>query len=690
MCGDPAVAVEASLEATGEETKPRAKPKGTNSDATLPEVQVTATRLPESSFDVSTAVTVVDAEEMRDQAPLTVSDYLRGQTGTYVQATTPGQAIPIVRGLKGSEVLHVVDGFRLNNAIFRNSPNQYFALVDAQNVERVEVARGPASTLYGSDAMGGVVQILTPEQRFDQDQWEGRGHFRAQYGSGDSSKVGRLSGAAGRNGVSFAGGVTAQDVGLRRLGGGDTLPFTDFESRAADAKVIWAVNDANELTLSGQYLRQPSTPRVDELVAGFGQTRPNSSEFYFEPNDRLFLQARYRITEPMSWFDHAAFQAGYQEINDDRRTREFNSNNRELEQNSDRLRGGGASFDKRIGNHELVWGAEVYFDTVNSSRERMNIVDGTVSARPSRFPDGSTMDSIGVYLNDGIELGERWRADLGARYDWHEIELAPNAQGVGAKLSPDDVSGHLGITFRASETVHIVSNLGRGFRAPNIFDLGVFGDRPSNRFAIPNSDLQPETVLSWDGGVKIDRDDLRAEAFVWRSWYKDKITSVDTGEVTESGRLVVQNRNVTELELWGTEFGAHWQFGERSQLYGALNFTRGTEEYAGDRYDADRVPPVNGRVGVKHALRDDLRLDAYAGYADRQDRLSPRDLIDPRVNPEGTGGWTTLNLGLIWEFRPDAMLVLRLENLADKRYREHGSGADEVGRSANVILDWRF
>ena len=119
-------------------------------------------------------MTVVGPDEIAERAPATIADYLRVVPGAFVQSTTPGQAIPIVRGLKGSEVLHMVDGFRLNTAIFGNAPNQYFALVDAQNVDRIEVVRGPASTLYGSDAMGGVVQVLTPEQRFEGTRWDGR------------------------------------------------------------------------------------------------------------------------------------------------------------------------------------------------------------------------------------------------------------------------------------------------------------------------------------------------------------------------------------------------------------------------------------------------------------------------------------------------------------------------------------
>ncbi|MBL8300261.1 MAG: TonB-dependent receptor [Rhodanobacteraceae bacterium] len=657
----------------------------------LAQIQVTATRTAKSNFDVSAAATVIGRDEILEKPALTVGDYLRAHPGAFIQATTPGQASPIVRGLKGSEVLHMVDGFRMNTAFFRNSPNQYFALADAQNIEQIDLVRGAQSSLYGSDAMGGVVQILTPEERFEGDSWSGRGRFRAQFTSGDLSSLGRIAGAAGKDGISISGGVTVQDVGTRKLGDdGGRLPYTNFSSWAADTKLLWSPAPGHEFMLSAAYLKQPKTPRVDELMTSFHQTRPNSSEFYFQPQDRLFVQARYVLEQDGGWFDRAEFHAGYQKINDDRRTRDFGSPNRELEQSSSRLRGFTATFNKEVGNHALVYGAEAYYDHIDSFRERLNLNTNAVSARPPRFPNGSTMDSYALFLSDSIALAPQWQLDLGGRYSRFDIELTPNAQGVGVKLNPDDVTGNAGLTFKATDTLHVVSNIGRGFRAPNIFDLGIFGSRPSNRFAVPNTNLKPETVVTFDLGLKWGSPRLQAEAFVWKSDYKDKITTIETGERTSTGAIVVTNANVTQLDLWGVEAGGRWYYSDKSQFYGVLNYTRGDETYAGRSYDADRIPPLNGRLGWLHYFTPDLSLDVNALYTARQDRLSPRDLTDPRINPEGTAGWNTWNTRLAWEFTPETRLTLLLDNLADRRYREHGSGADEMGRSASVIFDWAF
>ena len=132
------------------------------------EITVTATRRPVDVDLISSAISVAEAD-----APL-LTDALRDAVGVYVQQTTPGQGAAIIRGLKGSAILHTVDGMRLNNAIFRSTPTQYLALVPASAVERTEVVRGSPTSLYGSDAVGGVVQVITRKPEFDEAGRRGR------------------------------------------------------------------------------------------------------------------------------------------------------------------------------------------------------------------------------------------------------------------------------------------------------------------------------------------------------------------------------------------------------------------------------------------------------------------------------------------------------------------------------------
>jgi outer membrane cobalamin receptor len=194
---------------------------------------------------------------------------LRGVPGAF-QRTTPGQGIPIIRGLKGSQVLHL-DGMRLNNAFFRDAPNQYLGLVDAYAVERTEIIRGSAPSLYGADAMGGVVQVLTREPVLAMEEWSAEGRLYGAYNSADSSLLGRAEATAGQAGSVLSGGVTWQDHGDRRTGGGDEVRPSGYRSEAADLKFSSELGARGELMLSAQYLERPSTPRVNEVNAGYGR-----------------------------------------------------------------------------------------------------------------------------------------------------------------------------------------------------------------------------------------------------------------------------------------------------------------------------------------------------------------------------------------------------------------------------------
>ncbi len=657
----------------------------------IEEIQVTATRQARSVQDVAGGVTVIGVEALEAAAPQVLPDALKGQTGAWVQQTTPGQAAVIVRGLKGSEVLHLVDGMRLNNAFFRNAPSQYLALVDGQMIDRVEVLRGPASALYGSDAMGGVVQVLSAMPRFDGPDWTRRGRLLGRYSSANDAQLMRAEFGAGRQGFGISGGVTYQDTGDRRAGDGRTLPFSAWTSRAANLALLAAPSDAHEFSMSFQYLEQPKSLRHDELVAGFGQDGPASEVFNFEPNDRLFMHGRYLLEAGVGFMDTLELNLAWQAIRDDRRTRDSGSLEERRERNRSDLLGFTAQASILLGKgHELIYGVERYSDEVDSSRTATNIDTGATSNVTSRFPDGATTDSLSVYLSDQWRPGERLDLSLGARFSSFETLLPEADRGVGARVASDDLTGNLGLNFEFAPWLHLVANIGRGFRPPNIFDLGTLGSRPGNRFNTANPLLEPESVITSDLGLKLDRGALRGELFLWTSNYRDKIVSVPTGETTPEGRQVVRSENLNRVSLRGAEAGFRY-YGARFEPYGALTATWGEEQSpGGSATAADRIPPLNGRLGLIWRRGGRLRVEPFLAFAGAQRRLSERDSGDPRIDPNGTPGWVTANLRLGWELGPTWRADLNLLNIGDISYREHGSGIDSTGLDAVLSIQARF
>ena len=183
-----------------------------------------------------------------------------------------------------------------------------------------------------------------------------------------------------------------------------------------------------------------------------------------------------------------------------------------------------------------------------------------------------------------------------------------------------------------------------------------------------------------------------AEAMLWQADYRDKIDSVPTGELDASGRTIVQSRNTAEADLWGFEAGLRYlSADERFEASAVVNHTRG-EQTDGDGFEqpADRIPPFNGLASV--TLRPSSRWwwQGRVRFAAAQDRLSDRDRRDSRIDPDGTPGWAVADLALGWQLNPALDLSFRIDNLFDKRYREHASGLDAPGRDIGLSVAARF
>ena len=387
--------------------------------------------------------------------------------------------------------------------------------------------------------------------------------------------------AMGKQGASFVGGLTFQDYSDRETANGKVVPSA-YRAKAADAKVLFDFGSNAELAISAQVLEQPSTPRTDELVPGYGQSEPASEIFQFQPNRRSFLHGRYRRDLGGGWADDMQLSLARQIITDDRITQDYGETLLNTEQNESTLDGLTAQFTSSPSNDWLLtWGAEIYRDEVRSTRQLSNVDGNNSEEVRARFPDRSTMDSDAVYLSASWHAMARLDLDAGLRYSSFDIHLPATMTSPEAKLGPDDFTGDLRLLFSWTETLNLVANIGRGFRPPNVFDLGTLGPRPGDRFNVANTSLSPETVWSYDLGLKIQNSRWEAEAFVFYMDYRDKITSVSTGEVTPDGRTVVRAENRNSVELYGFEFGGRWVASDTLLASLVMNFTYGNEKEPG-------------------------------------------------------------------------------------------------------------
>jgi hemoglobin/transferrin/lactoferrin receptor protein len=650
----------------------------------LDEILVTATRRTVSIAEVSSGLTLIDGADARDQK--LVTDALAVEVGVYLQQTTPGQGAAIIRGLKGSSILHLVDGMRLNNAIFRSAPTQYFALVPTGAVERIEVLRGTPASLYGSDAVGGVVQLVTRVPRFESGEIEYRGEI---YGAYDTAELGRLlSGTidAGNERIATTFSADLLETGDRRTGSGERIGPSGYESRAARWALAGRPDEKRSWLFDVHYLEQPETPRVDELVAGFGQTEPSSSEFFFKPNRRVFVHGRYGHEDGMFGLDWNVDLA-WQRIDDDRTSRDFESTDRRFESNRSDLYGLVVSGSRVTDSGSWVAGVEAYRDEVSSRRSEESLDDGQVTVLTPRFPDGSEIERFALFGNTERYVSARNILSGGLRISREDVSLPATPVSAAASIVVSDTSGDIGWIFNASENWQIVANAGFGFRAPNVFDLGTLGNRPGNRFNIPNPELGSERVVQLDAGVRYSDDRARFELMVYTLDYSDRITSVLTGDVTPEGRDIVQSVNAADSTIRGFEGGAEFFVSDTISLEAVLNYTWSEQRVPGSPTEpGDRIPPLSGRLNVSYDGGGDIRLDAWLRFAGEQDRLSARDVRDSRIDPNGTSGWGILGARGTWDARGDWQFTLGIDNVFDKRYRVHGSGLDAAGRNLMVSV----
>ena len=652
----------------------------------IDEIQVTASRRAASTRSVTPGVTVVPEASFADD--ILITDALEARAGVFLQETTPGQGAAIIRGLKGSQILHLVDGLRLNNAIFRSAPTQYLALIDTASVRSVEVVRGSAGSLYGNDALGGVVQIISRQPDLSGKDFQLKGDINSRLNSADLLKSVQTTVEVGTEDIATLVSASYLTTGTRRTGDGRRIPYTGFTSKAARIAVAAAPTEDERWNADLQFLQQPGTPRVDELVPGFGETEPGSSENEFSPNERAFARVGYR-RDNGPWAADWRVDLGWQRVVDDRTTRDFQSDLRETEKNRSDLLGLSINAAKTLAQAQLIFGAEWYHDTVRSSKSDENIVTGARTSLQSRFPDDASVNQRALFTRVQRGVYERSELFAGLRLSDIDIDLPATGLSPAASIGITDVSGEVGWRFSVSNNLDLVANAGRGFRAPNVFDLGTIGNRPGNRFNIPNASLDRERVTQFDVGIKAGGRNWSAELFYFNLRYDDRITSVATGNLTPEGREITQSQNVASSDIGGLETAGTYHFGANVQLDWLVTYTRGEERLgAAGTTPADRIPPTNGRVGLRYDAGTDWSFASFLKFAAEQDRLSARDIRDPRINPDGTPGWVTLGFGATYQPDDQWHLSATAENLLDKTYRSHGSGIDS--RGLNLIVGARY
>ena len=659
---------------------------------------VVARAVPEVPFDALRAVESIDADELTRRRPRTVPEALMEVPGAFVQKTNHAGGSPLVRGLTGPHNLILVDGVRVNNSTYRTGPLQYLNTVDSFSLQRIELLRGPGSVLYGSDAMGGVVDLITRDPAEPLPEQDGRfvplGAIRTE--AADWERSGRLGASIATNGFGLIGGITARVFDDLR-GGGDTgvQPFTGYSEVDWDAKLRIGERSSHHVDVLYQSVRMRDAGRTDKL-----ETK-NILTMYDE-NDRDLVYASGLIHADGMRTD-IRITPSYQRQLETRRKIQFTDEAHEessaVTRNRDEVHTVGCAirFDTRLlaRRLDLVYGVRIYHDIIRSEASE-GVDDASLTRTTPAYSAGSFYRTSGLYL---LATGVPVRTD-----NWVELVVYGGGQlSSFTAFSPglgdmDDVAlqnlgaaAAVGVHLRKRGVFNIGVGLNQGFRAPNLNEAALTGSTGS-WFHVPNPDLGPERndTLEFTGRVQLGPVTVSSAAYA--SFMHDFIGRVQTtwaGQSEYGGLLVVRNANQGGGRVLGAEGGVAVDLPLYLTVGGDLAYTVGNYEDVDEGWvPMSRIPPLFGTARLRFAPPwQELFFDVYLQAAGKQNRLSLLDEIDARIPDDGTPGWATLNLRA--GFRPHRKLAISIgaTNLTDAQYKYHGSGVYAPGASVWLALE---
>jgi hemoglobin/transferrin/lactoferrin receptor protein len=684
-------------------------------------VTVTAGRGTVAGVDrAAPIVSVRDADGFRARPLPTLGSALDGATGVMMQQSTYGQASPFLRGLTGYQVLNLVDGVRLNNTTFRSGPNQYLAWIDPGQAQRVEAMLGPASAQFGSDAMGGAIHVLTPAASFRAIGGPAATGLATLFGGSADRSWGADAGAAlrGRHVTAILGAARRELGDLRGGGGhdshhvltrlfglsgqqvagvmGERQVDTGFTQSSLHAKVAARVSDRQHLTTWYQQGAQEGVRGYKDLWGGLGRLRSD-----FDPQRLQFFYTRYEglAVGPLDWLS-ATFSLNSQRDGSDRQNLRFSDPIVQDRVETDAF-GYAVQGGVHVGSrHSLVFGGEAYDEHVDARRHETDPVSGLTVQKRALYPNGSRYLTTGLFVQDDAELvrgneGRLLVARLGGRFTRVGLrtDAAKNVSDSGQSLgvvdsrqSYQDLTFSAGLTWTPVRRISLHGLVGRGFRAPNLNDLGALGlndlgyEVPADATIeagsfIGSSDgegalsssrrvssLASERLLNYEAGVAFNGDRLYARLQAFDAELEDPIVRrtilfpIDSPPSSLAGlavtpiaptaaqkaqgvvpvataldpRAVKAFVNEGRARYYGVDAVARWRFSKGWSTEANYSYLVGND--LDPSRPVRRLPPQQGMVAVRWQPGWRLSwMEASTSFAGSQTRLSGGDVTDERI-----------------------------------------------------------
>ncbi|MCC7431233.1 TonB-dependent receptor [bacterium] len=636
------------------------------------EVIITATKIQETVFQAKNDVGVVGEEAILRQNSTTTPDILSATPEVLIQKTNAGAGSPIIRGLSGNRVLILVDGIRLNNATFRSGNNQYFNTIDPQLVSKIEIVQGPSSALYGSDALGGVIQVLTKKPEFNSKSLVFSSKISTNSLSNSNSLLANFSGNS-KFAVNF--GASFKDfntlIAGEKIGKQTPTGYTELDGNIA---LSYFLTQKTLLTFSNQFTSQKKVDRYDKLT-GEGADDLNN----VNPQRRFLSYLNVQNETEFGFWKGYELTTSFHKQTEERHRIKGGQTKETIE--NDVVNTLGVNFHGKLFFNKffnIISGFDFYGDFISSKSMEKNTVSGEeLKLERGKFPNDASSKTFGFFAENKTSLTEKLSFTTGLRFSNYSMKgtLADETEKTKTDNSSLTFSGNLG--FLLTENLNFIGGVSQGFRSPNLEDAFSKGVGKKGTYDIPNPKLKPETSTSFELGTKFQNERIFASVFGYFSNYEKIIERNSTGNFTEDGEEIKQFQNRGKAEISGVNGVFEINFEREIFVKGSLNYTFGENKTLNE--PLTRIPPLRGVFSVRRVLGD-FWFEYCNEFAREQKRLSTEDKSDTRIGENGTKGYLTFNLrsGLTQKHFD---VTVNFENLFDKTYKTHGSGIFSAGRT---------
>jgi len=708
----------------------------------LDEIVLSANRKAESKIDIPYAMEIIKQKDIEFSNPANSGDMLQNTGQLFVQRSQAGGGSPSMRGFEANKVLLVIDGVRMNNAIYRGGHLQDVMTIDPNMLDRTEIVFGSSSTMYGSDALGGVMHFYTKNAQLSpDDKMLLKANAMVRYASATQEKTGHLDFNLGWKKFASLTNITFSDFGdimsgSTKLNGYTNTWDRNYYVKRFDNRDSMVKNDNNNLqvgsgykqidimqrfqiktgehlshNLNFQYSTSSFVPRYDRLAGDYSGGNLKFAENGYGPQNRLLAAYTLNYDGKTIVSDNIKVILAYQKIDQDRITRRFQNTNRKTQMEDVSVLSANIDVFKEIKEkHELRYGIEVTSNDVKSTANFKDINTNVETPADTRYADGgSKMSTAAVYVSHSWEVNDHFIISDGLRFT--NTSLTCNFKDTTffkfpfttAKQNNQALTGNLGFTWKSENDYKVSLLTSTGFRSPNVDDMSKVFESTGSTVIVPNPTLKPEYTYNFElnlskvvqGRYKFDITGYYTNltnALVVKDF---KLNGSDSAMYNGTLSKVQATQNVDKAYIYGLNGGVQFDFNSNVSFKSVLNYTYG--RYIDSKNDTvvplDHIAPLFGQTSIiyKNKNIDGEFFVRYNGKKTSND-YSPSGEDNAAYSADKTKGympgWFTLNIRLGVNITKNLRLNAACENITDNRYRVFASGINAPGR--NIIISLRY